>query len=77
MVFASRAFFEIVKIGGSAQQAVPMLVSLGGGAKDIEIRVLSTPLGDMVIVHLIVDTRDAMGANAVNTMAEVREALKV
>ncbi|MEW6374903.1 MAG: hydroxymethylglutaryl-CoA reductase, degradative [Thermodesulfobacteriota bacterium] len=48
----------------------PMLVSLGGGAKDIEIRVLHTSLGDMVIIHLIVDTRDAMGANAVNTMAE-------
>lgn len=48
----------------------PMLVSVGGGAKDIEIRVLSTPLGEMVITHLIVDTRDAMGANAVNTMAE-------
>lgn len=48
----------------------PMLVSLGGGAKDMEIRVLPTPLGDMVIMHLIVDTRDAMGANAVNTMAE-------
>jgi hydroxymethylglutaryl-CoA reductase len=48
----------------------PMLVSVGGGAKDIEIRILSTPLGEMVITHLIVDTRDAMGANAVNTMAE-------
>ena len=48
----------------------PMLVGVGGGAKDIEIRVLSTPLGEMVITHLIVDTRDAMGANAVNTMAE-------
>jgi hydroxymethylglutaryl-CoA reductase len=48
----------------------PTLVSVGGGAKDVEIRVLHTPLGDMVIIHLIVDTRDAMGANAVNTMAE-------
>jgi len=48
----------------------PVLVSLGGGARDIEAKVLHTPLGDMVILHLIVDTRDAMGANAVNTMAE-------
>lgn len=48
----------------------PMLVSLGGGAQDLEVRVLNSPLGPMVIVHLIVDTRDAMGANAVNTMAE-------
>jgi len=48
----------------------PMLMSVGGGAKDVEVRVLNTPLGEMLIIHLIVDTRDAMGANAVNTMAE-------
>jgi hydroxymethylglutaryl-CoA reductase len=48
----------------------PMLISLGGGMKDLEVHILNTPLGDMVIVHLIVDTRDAMGANTVNTMAE-------
>lgn len=47
-----------------------MLVGLGGGAKEIETRVLETGEGTMVIVHLLVDTRDAMGANAVNTMAE-------
>jgi hydroxymethylglutaryl-CoA reductase len=48
----------------------PTLIALGGGAKDLEIRVLDSRLGEMVILHLIVDTRDAMGANAVNTMAE-------
>lgn len=48
----------------------PMLISLGGGMKDLEVHLLKTPIGDMVIVHLIVDTRDAMGANTVNTMAE-------
>lgn len=48
----------------------PKLVSVGGGAKDIEVRVIDTPQGSMVITHLIVDCRDAMGANAVNTMAE-------
>jgi len=58
---------EILEIANAQD---PMLVSVGGGAKDIEIRVLDTPLGEMVIIHLIVDTRDAMGANAVNTMAE-------
>ena len=46
------------------------LVKLGGGAKEIEIRILETDCGTMVIVHLLVDVRDAMGANAVNTMAE-------
>ncbi len=44
-----------------------ILVSLGGGAKDMEVRKLSD---DMLCVHLFVDVRDAMGANAVNTMAE-------
>ncbi len=53
-----------------ANKQDPVLVSLGGGAKDIEIRVLDSKLGPMVILHLIVNTKDAMGANAVNTMAE-------
>ncbi len=48
----------------------PLLVKLGGGFRDLEVRILDTRGGPMVITHLIVDTRDAMGANAVNTMAE-------
>lgn len=48
----------------------PMLVKLGGGVKDVEVRVLDSIVRPMVIVHLLVDTGDAMGANAVNTMAE-------
>jgi hydroxymethylglutaryl-CoA reductase len=48
----------------------PILVKFGGGCKDIEARVIDTESGPMVIVHLLVDCRDAMGANAVNTMAE-------
>ncbi len=48
----------------------PVLLQLGGGFQDIEVRVLQSHAGPMVITHLIVDTRDAMGANAVNTMAE-------
>lgn len=49
----------------------PMILSLGGGARDLEIRILAaTPAGPMLIVHLIYDTRDAMGANAINTAAE-------
>ncbi len=53
-----------------ANEKDPILVKLGGGAKDVEVRVLTTARGPMVITHLIVDCRDAMGANAVNTMAE-------
>jgi hydroxymethylglutaryl-CoA reductase len=48
----------------------PMLVGLGGGFCGVEVRVIETEGGPMVITHIIVDTRDAMGANAVNTMAE-------
>ena len=48
----------------------PVLLKHGGGFRDLEVRLLSTPSGPMVVTHLIVDTRDAMGANAVNSMAE-------
>ncbi|MEW6265452.1 MAG: hydroxymethylglutaryl-CoA reductase, degradative [Thermodesulfobacteriota bacterium] len=48
----------------------PMLVKLGGGCRDVEVRVIDSALGPMVITHIVVDTRDAMGANTVNTMAE-------
>lgn len=48
----------------------PMLVSLGGGFRDLDVRRIDTPAGSMVITHIVVDTRDAMGANTVNSMAE-------
>jgi hydroxymethylglutaryl-CoA reductase len=48
----------------------PVLVRMGGGFRDLEVRLVDTPAGCMVITHIIVDTRDAMGANAVNSMAE-------
>lgn len=48
-----------------------VLIGLGGGCRDIEVHVFpDTPRGAMVVLHLIVDVRDAMGANTVNTMAE-------
>jgi hydroxymethylglutaryl-CoA reductase len=58
---------EIIR---QANEVDPVLVKFGGGAKDIEVKVIDTQSGKMVITHLIVDCRDAMGANAVNTMAE-------
>jgi len=58
---------EILK---KANEQDPMLVSVGGGAKDVQVKVIDTPRGPMVITELLVDCRDAMGANAVNTMAE-------
>ncbi|GAA2077302.1 hydroxymethylglutaryl-CoA reductase, degradative [Microbacterium hatanonis] len=48
----------------------PVLVRFGGGARDVSVRVLPTRAGVHVVLHLHVDVRDAMGANAVNTMAE-------
>lgn len=49
----------------------PVLVNLGGGAVDVDVRVMKTPKNEnLLIVHLKVNTLDAMGANAVNTMAE-------
>jgi hydroxymethylglutaryl-CoA reductase len=47
-----------------------VLVGFGGGAKDLEVRILDSPIGKMIVTHIIVDVRDAMGANAVNTMCE-------
>ena len=53
-----------------ANQQDPMLVSKGGGAKDLRVRILPSLTGTMVIAEILVDCRDAMGANVVNTMAE-------
>lgn len=54
----------------TANDQDPMLVSLGCGAKDLDVKILQTIKGPMIIVGLVVNTGDAMGANAVNTMAE-------
>ena len=53
-----------------ANEQDPILTSLGRGAKDIQVKILDSIAGPMVIVELLVDCGDAMGANAVNTMAE-------
>jgi hydroxymethylglutaryl-CoA reductase len=58
---------ELLKL---ADAAVPGLVARGGGARDVEVRVLGTPADAMIAVHVVVDCRDAMGANLVNTIAE-------
>jgi len=70
--FAARqaVFLHKDELTQMANEKDPMLVRYGGGVKDIEVYVINSRVGPMVIVHLIVDCRDAMGANAVNTMAE-------
>jgi hydroxymethylglutaryl-CoA reductase len=58
---------EILK---KADDQDPVLVSAGGGARDLDAKIIDTTQGPMLITELYVDCRDAMGANAVNTMAE-------
>jgi hydroxymethylglutaryl-CoA reductase len=53
-----------------ANEQDPFLVQLGGGAREINVRIIEAGQSHYVVLHLIVDVRDAMGANAVNTMAE-------
>ncbi|MFL1378129.1 MULTISPECIES: hydroxymethylglutaryl-CoA reductase, degradative [unclassified Nocardiopsis] len=53
-----------------ANEQDPVLVDLGGGARSVEVRPVPTASGTHLVVHLVVDVRDAMGANAVNTIAE-------
>ncbi|MBN8227167.1 hydroxymethylglutaryl-CoA reductase, degradative [Corallococcus macrosporus] len=52
----------------------PAMVARGGGAKDVEVRLLPAPEGPrgepLLIVHLLIDAQEAMGANLINTMAE-------
>ncbi|OGO17319.1 MAG: hydroxymethylglutaryl-CoA reductase, degradative [Chloroflexi bacterium RBG_16_48_8] len=69
---ARDALFEHKEeILAEADKVDPLLKQLGGGARDLEIRIFpETPIGPMLIVHLIFDTRDAMGANTVNTAVE-------
>ncbi|KAA2214650.1 hydroxymethylglutaryl-CoA reductase, degradative [Teichococcus oryzae] len=58
------------EIAATCDGCDPMLVRLGGGFRDLEVRIVASRGGLMVVTHLIIDTRDAMGANTVNTMAE-------
>ena len=58
------------EILSKANERDSVLVSFGGGARDLEVRRIESEVGVMLVVHLLVDVRDAMGANAVNTMCE-------
>lgn len=58
---------ELVALADSQD---PLLRELGGGVRDLTVRVVPSRAGTYVVAHLHVDVRDAMGANAVNTMAE-------
>jgi hydroxymethylglutaryl-CoA reductase len=67
----ARVLREREAIMAAANARDKVLISLGGGCRDIEVHVFEdTLVGPMIAVHLLVDVRDAMGANTVNTMAE-------
>lgn len=53
-----------------AKEQDSVLVKFGGGPRDLTVKILDTDQGPMLRVHIMVDVRDAMGANAVNTMTE-------
>lgn len=70
--FAARAriYENKQEILNRCNEKDPTLVSLGGGAIDLQVRIIETNEAPILVIHLHVDTKDAMGANAVNTMAE-------
>ena len=68
---AAKVLAQKQKLIDLANRTDPIVVSLHGGARDVEVRVLpESPVGPMLVVHLIYDCRDAMGANMVNTACE-------
>ncbi len=69
---AQRALLsEKVTLLAEAAKVDPILQELGGGPRDVEVRLIEdSPIGPFLVLHLIYDVRDAMGANAVNTAAE-------
>ncbi|OLR57004.1 hydroxymethylglutaryl-CoA reductase, degradative [Hornefia porci] len=62
-----RAKEEIVR---AANDCDPVLLKFGGGCRDVEVRIVESIQGPMVVVHLLIDVRDAMGAQTINRMVE-------
>src|SRR3989442_3352145 len=59
------------RILGAAEELTPGLCRRGAGPRDVEVRLVRSPRGEtMVVVHVLLDTGDAMGANAVNSLVE-------
>lgn len=58
------------EISRAANDCDPVLLKLGGGCRDVEARIVESIQGSMVVVHLLIDVRDAMGAQTINRMVE-------
>ncbi|WP_376789956.1 hydroxymethylglutaryl-CoA reductase, degradative [Thermoflexus sp.] len=69
---AARVIEEQVEaIRTAAEAATPSIVARGGGFRGLEVVSFpDTPVGPMLVVYIFYDVRDAMGANAVNTVCE-------
>ena len=72
LIAASLKLYENkAELLAEADQVDPLLKKFGGGVRDLEVRIIEdSPIGAFLVVHLIYDVRDAMGANAVNTACE-------
>ncbi len=72
LITASLKLYEHkTELLAEADSVDPVLKKFGGGSRDLEVRLIEeSPIGPFLVVHLIYDVRDAMGANAVNTACE-------
>ena len=71
MVASMKLGEQKAELLAEADKIDPVLAKLGGGARDLEIRIIEdSPIGAFLVIHLIFDVRDAMGANAINTACE-------
>lgn len=70
-VAAGAVMAQRQQLMAEANRVSGSIVAYGGGARDIQVRpIIDTPVGAMLVVHLLMDTRDAMGANTINTALE-------
>jgi len=68
---AATVIADKARLLAAANETAGSILKRGGGARDIEVRLFpETAIGPMLVVHLLFDARDAMGANAINTAAE-------
>jgi hydroxymethylglutaryl-CoA reductase len=71
MAASMKLYEHKAELLAEADAVDPLLKKFGGGARDLEVRIIEeSPIGPFLVVHLIYDVRDAMGANAVNTACE-------
>jgi hydroxymethylglutaryl-CoA reductase len=58
------------KLLAIAKELTASLEKYGGGARDVEVRLVETKRGSMLVIHIVINTGDAMGANTINSACE-------